>query len=238
MDSHPNVARIYYTALARERYSMYKVFRNPSEATETYKEVAKSNKKILLFGVSDSGRGSNLARLQTNLLEKYTTVKLETTTRSNVSQYINNVIMDEANDYDLVICDAYVWPTGDIADQSILNYHLITISDDANKNDNNLIEESTQVTTANIESVAVQSGALQGMTINAVNEGETNSSITKVKFKSGVGVLATAKYFGDSDTYDLIGYTTIGSHKQIHSQAVLSNDYLEVVERLVDFAFQ
>ena len=238
LDDHKDLAKVYYTALGRERYSMYKVFRNPSEATETYKEVAKSNKKILLFGVSDSGRGSNLARLQTNLLEKYTTVKLETTTRSNVSQYINNVIMDEANDYDLVICDAYVWPTGDIADQSILNYHLITISDDANKNDNNLIEESTQVTTANIESVAVQSGALQGMTINAVNEGETNSSITKVKFKSGVGVLATAKYFGDSDTYDLIGYTTIGSHKQIHSQAVLSNDYLEVVERLVDFVFK
>ena len=36
MDSHPNVASIYYTALARERYSMYKVFRNPQEHLNSF----------------------------------------------------------------------------------------------------------------------------------------------------------------------------------------------------------
>ena len=36
MDAHPNVATLYYTALARERYSMYKVFRNPQEHLNSF----------------------------------------------------------------------------------------------------------------------------------------------------------------------------------------------------------
>lgn len=39
LDSHTDLAKVYYTALGRERYSMYKANRNPSELTAQYTQI-------------------------------------------------------------------------------------------------------------------------------------------------------------------------------------------------------
>ncbi len=38
LDDHRDLAKVYYTALGRERYSMYKVFRNPEEHVNQFKQ--------------------------------------------------------------------------------------------------------------------------------------------------------------------------------------------------------
>ena len=231
------LAKVYYTALGRERYSMYKTFRNPSEFIAEYREVPKIDKKILLFGVP-SYRGSDWTQLRDELLEKYTTVDMITSVQGEVSQDIVDEVMGIADDYDLVICDAYVWSTAQIANQSTLNYNLITISNDDSTANNQLIESS--ITTSNVyaNQIMTQPGLLQNITINPLNDGD-GDKIVKAKFKDDVTVLATATYNdGDTDVYDAIGYKNVGGYKQIHSQLLLKNNYIEILQLLADFALQ
>ena len=216
---------------------MYKTNNNSSALISEYAQIPKEDKSILIFAVANT-RGSNLTQLQSDLQEKYTTVDVMMTERGNVANDVNNNLMPIANNYDLVICDSYAWGTGNIANQSTLNYNLITISNDASMSDNNLIGSSTHAETAVIQNIESQTGVLSDLPINVTNEGESNSSITKIRFRNGVRVLMTAKYFDDDSTYDVVGYTTIGAYKQIHSQTVFNNNYVEVVEKLVELAFE
>ncbi len=235
--SNKTLTKLYYTALGRERYSMYKTFRNPSEFVAQYREVPKIDKKILLFGIP-SHRGNDLTQLRDELLEKYTTVDMITSAQGEVSQDIVDQVMGIADNYDLVICDAYVWPAAQIANQSTLNYNLITISNDATTVDNQLIESS--ITTSNVyaNQIMTQPGLLQNITINPSDDGD-GGTLVKAKFKDDVTVLATTTYNdGDADVYDAIGYKNIGGYKQIHSQLVLKNNYVEIIKLLADFALQ
>ena len=174
--------------------------------------------------------------MQRKLQEKYTTVDLITGERGNITPVIDNQVLNRT-DYDLIICDAYVWGTGNIANQDNLNYNLITISNDSNVTENNLIGEHIYTSDERVDTVITQPGILQDMTISSAGEWDA-SSMYKIKFKDGVRVLATATYQGDSETYDAIGYTTVGGYKQIHSQLVLYTNYVEVLERLVEFALE
>ena len=203
-------------------------------------QTQKLDKKILIFGLAE--RQSELSALQTALQEKYTTVELMTVDRDVLD--VDNQLVPIANDYDLVICDTYLLSHGGIiANQDNLNYNLITISNDADIENNQLIGEEVSWGDKDnseyivVTSVTTQPGILEDMTIYP-NSVRTDNSLYKVKFKDDVNVLATLTYRDDSNTYDAIGYKMVGEYKQIHSQFPLYNsDYTRVVSRLVDFAF-
>ena len=203
-------------------------------------QTQKMDKKILIFGLAEIQ--SELSALQTALQEKYTTVELMTVDRDVLD--VDNQLVPIANDYDLVICDTYLLSHGGIiANQDNLNYNLITISNDADIENNQLIGEEVSWGDKDnseyivVTSVTTQPGILEDMTIYP-NSVRTDNSLYKVKFKDDVNVLATLTYRDDSNTYDAIGYKMVGEYKQIHSQFPLYNsDYTRVVSRLVDFSF-
>ena len=202
----------------------------------------KMDKKILLFSVQYDSlhRGrveKDLTALQTALQEKYTTVDVITSQRGSVSSDINNKVMPIARNYDLVICDAVAWDTGEqIAMQDSLDYNLITISNDGRPELNNLINDAVRLEiSSGTATITTQPGIFENMTIRPGDDGDEASY--RIHFKDDVNVLATATYGGDSNTYDAIGFKIIDGYKQIHSQLVLYNDYVPVVSRLADFAF-
>ena len=203
---------------------------------ENASDVEKIDKKILILGIPSDR--DDLYDLQTTLQQKYTTVNVEVITDDPHGTTVADVIdekLENVTDYDLVICDSENWNLGwNTAKQDELKYNLITISNDADTTDNNMISESINASNATAETITTQHDVLQNMAISTENE--TDSSIFKVKFKNDVKVLATVKYVGDNNTYDAIGYKTIGKYTQIHSQIALWNNYVQVVERLADFA--
>lgn len=232
------LAQIYYTALARERYGMYRTDNSASQLTSVYTPEQKQDKKILIFGVQNA-RGDDLYELQSKLQEKYTTVDIITTTSDKVvADEIDNRVLPIASNYDLVICDAYAWKSGNIAKQSSLNYNLITIANDDNTENNNLIGEYYSVTDALIESIVSQTGVLSNIPMGIISEGEMDSNITKIRFKNQVDTLLTGTYFDDTNIYDIVGYTTIGQYKQIHSQTIFKYNYVQVLEALVGLALE
>ena len=203
----------------------------------------KMDKKILLFtGLENEelaipGRSRNdFNALQTALKEKYTTVDVMTSQQGSVAYDVVEKVTPIADNYDLVICDSYVWGTGNIANQDSLNYNLITISNDGDTKENNLINDFTQFEVNNSATITIQHGLFNNMTIHPGYDYD-NGGARGIHFKDDVHVMATVTYVGDSSTYDAIGYKQIGEYKQIHSELVLNNDYVPVVSRLADFVF-
>ena len=205
---------------------------------EDTSDVEKIDKKILIFSVieADHREQTEIDELKSSLQSKYATVDVITTTANgNIDSILRDQIIN-ATGYDLIICDMYSWSTTtNIATQSNLKYNLITISNDADTTDNQLVAQVTQGTNVDADSITTQDEVFKNMYISASGEYD-DITTNKIKFKSDVNVLATMKYKGDNNTYDAIGYKKIGNYTQIHSQSYLKNNFAQVVERLADFA--
>ncbi len=205
---------------------------------EDTSDVEKIDKKILIFSVieADHREQTEIDELKAKLQETYETVDVITTTANgNIDSILRDQIIN-ATGYDLIICDMYSWSTTtNIATQSNLKYNLITISNDADTTDNQLVGQVTQGTNVDADSITTQDEVFKNMYISASGEYD-DITTNKIKFKSDVNVLATMKYKGDNNTYDAIGYKKIGNYTQIHSQSYLKNNFAQVVERLADFA--
>lgn len=233
--SNEDLKKAFYTALGRERYSMYKI-------SNTFEY------SVLVVGKGISSDDKTKINNITKELNEERSIKATCIfATSTDATYLANYMIEQKDNYDLIIVDSFVWPiitSGTSLNKTTLSEianatNLITIS-----NDQTGLPMMESSTTGN----ATVTPAITELGSNKIG----NISITGIldtqalfKFKEDVEVFYTGTYTGEiTGEYDLIGCWQNGNYKWIHSQIALGyrggttvfSKEMELLKSLVEYA--
>lgn len=219
----------FYTALGRERYSLYKP---ETDRLDKY--------NILVVGYTPENRVQGYkTKIQNiaNELNKDEGINAAFMFSSNFEKAIDYAV-EQKHNYNMIIFDTYVWWEDKVSNSEKLAEianatNLITISNDAVKLDT-IMESSTSSNgvTKNVIAKMTEDGKKRLGDI--ANTYSLNDTQAVIKFKDNVKVFMTGEYTGGV-IGDLVGCYEGENYKWIHSQASLNSDNMKILKPLINY---
>lgn len=214
----------FYTALGRERYSLYKS-----------KNIMKYD--VLLIGHASVNNYDSIMKSIVNKLNEKESVRASYIFNNNKEE-LKKYLNEQKDNYDLIVLHSFVWPIGNelngILHEISNTTNLITIS-----NDQTGLPMMNSSTTGSF-TVNPSQTDLGKNTLGEISISGRTDTQAIFKFKDEVEIFYKGIYIEngvEKGEYDLIGSWQNGDNKWIHSQVSLTNDnQIKLLKQLVKYA--